>query len=174
MVTTRTLNLRFRQGAAAPDGSYGSATRTYGEAGWTYGQSVQDPIETRYELTAYPGWGPRTGDWEYRQWDTTPPMEMALLAPGGVPINYAIIDEAELVLTMVGYAGLTGRGAGRYAPKFPLTVAADRLVRTWDPHDLVAVGRYRASVNLTFLSGRTLTVPAHDDASFIVRDGVRP
>jgi hypothetical protein len=168
MVTDRALSLSFEGGSSAPDGNYGSATRTYGETGWTYGQSELDPTETRYKLTAYPGWGSRSADWEYRQWDTSPDMEIALLGPDAVPINYAIIDTAELVLTMVGYAGFF------YAPKFPMVVNADRLTRTWGEHDLPAVGRYRVAVILTFDSGRTLTVPADDGASFVVRDGARP
>lgn len=168
MVTNRALTLEFQSGASALDGNYGSATRTYGEATWTYGQSELDPTEARYKLTAYPGWGPRSADWEYRQWDTSPDMEIALLAPGGEPANYAIIDTAELVLTMVGYAGFF------YAPKYTLVVGADRLTRTWAEHDLPAVGRYRVAVNLTFNSGRTLSVPAGDGAAFVVRDGGRP
>ena len=82
MVTNRALTLRFGVGASAVDGTYGSATRTYGEENWTYGQSELDPTETRYKLTAHPGWGPRTADWEYRQWDVSPDMEISLLGAG--------------------------------------------------------------------------------------------
>ena len=168
MVTNRVLTMRFRSGTAAPDGTYGAATRTYGEATWTYGQVTQDAIDTAYTVTAYPGWGARVVDWEYRQWDTEPAMEIALLAPGGAALDYSVVASAELVLTMVGYAGFS------YSPRFPLTVGVDRLTRTWEPADLPAVGRFRVAVILTFDSGRTLTVPAGDGASFVVRDGMGP
>jgi hypothetical protein len=174
MVTQRALRLLFRTGTPAPDGNYGSSGRTYGEAGWTYGQSATEGTETRYELTAFPGWGARSNDWEYRQWDTSPDMEVALLAPGGVPIDYSLLVDAELVLTMSGYSGLTGEGTSRYSPTFPLTIETDRLRRVWEKHDLVAVGTYRVAAIVTYVSGRTLTVPASDEAALVVRDGARP
>lgn len=166
MVTQRGTGLRFRTGTAAPDGAYGSAGRTYGEPTWTYGQQILDPTETRYEVTAFPGWGPRTPDWEYRQWDTYPVMEISLLAEGGMPINYAIIASAELILTLTSY------GAYNYQPAFDLIVGTDRLTRAWSEGDLMVPGRYRVIVKLTFLSGRTLTIPSNDDGAMIVRDGM--
>lgn len=168
MVTNRALGLSFATGASAPDGTYGTSGRTYGEPGWTYGQQVTDPTETAYELTAYPGWGPRVPDWEYRQWDTSPAMEIALLAPGAVPIDYSIIDTAELVLTLTSY------GMYAYQPSFSLTVGSDRLTRTWEPGDLLVAGNFRVIVKLTFDSGRTLTIPSRDLAALVVRDAVRP
>lgn len=168
MVTNRALGLSFTTGASAPDGTYGSSGRTYGEADWTYGQQVTDPTETAYELTAYPGWGPRVPDWEYRQWDTTPVMEIALLAPGAVPIDYSIIATAELILTLTSYGGY------KYQPSFPLTVGADRLTRTWEPRDLIVPGNFRVIVKLTFDSGRTLTIPSRDLAAMVVRDAEVP
>lgn len=168
MVTNRALGLSFTAGASAPDGTYGSAGADYGEADWTYGQQITDPTETGYELTAYPGWGPRVPDWEYRQWDTSPAMEIALLAPGAVPINYAIIASAELILTLTSY------GMYQYQPSFALTVGADRLTRTWEPGDLLVAGNFRVIVKATFDSGRTLTIPSRDLAALVVRDAERP
>lgn len=164
MVTDRALGLSFKSGASAPDGTYGSAGADYGEAYWTYGQQATDPLATGYELTAYPGWGPRVPDWEYRQWDTTPAMEIAILAPGAVPIDYTIINSAELILTLTSYSGFN------YQPAFALTVGTDRLTRTWEPYDLLVVGSFRVIVKLTFDSGRTLTVPSSDMAALVVRD----
>jgi hypothetical protein len=168
MVTQRGARLRFRSGAAAPEGTYGSAGRTYGEPGWTYGQAATDPTDTRYDVTAFPGWGPRTPDWEYRQWDITPVMEMVLLAEGGAPIDYASILSAELILTLTTY------GAYTYQPAYPLVVNADRLTRVWETGDLLVPGRYRVIVKMVFDSGRTLTVPSSDDGALIVRDGSQP
>lgn len=168
MVANRALGLTFRTGASAPDGAYGSAGKTYGEADWTFGQSLTDPTETRYEVTAYPGWGPRVPDWEYRQWDTSPAMEIALLAEGAVPIDYSIIATAQLILTLTSYGGY------QYQPSFALTVGADRLTRTWVAGDLLVAGHFRVIVKLTFDSGRTLTIPSRDLAALVVRAAERP
>jgi hypothetical protein len=168
MVTNRALGLSFETGVSTPEGTYGSAGIDYGEADWTYGQAATDPLAISYELTAYPGWGPRVPDWEYRQWDTSPAMEIALLAPGVTPIDYSIIDTAELILTLTSY------GAYEYQPSFPLTVGSDRLTRTWEPGDLLIPGHFRVIVKLTFDSGRTLTIPSRDLAALVVRDAERP
>lgn len=168
MVTDNTLTLEFATGAVSPDGTYGSSGRTYGELNWSYGQVATDPTSLAYQLTAFPGWGPRTPDWEYRQWDTTPVLEISLLDDNGTPIDYSVIASAVLVLTQTNYGGFRF-----YSPEFPLTVGADRLTRTWALHDLCAVGRYRVTVRVTFDSGRTMTIPSTDDASFVVRDGER-
>lgn len=168
MVTSRALQLTFRSGASTPAGTYGSAGATYGEPDWTYGQAATDPTQTVYEVTAYPGWGPRVPDWEYRQWDTTPAMDIALLAPGNIPIDYTLIESAELILTLTSY------GAYEYQPSYPLTVGADRLTRTWEPRDLIIPGHFRVIVKATFDSGRTLTIPSRDLAALVVRDAERP
>lgn len=169
MVSDNTLTLEFDEGASLPAGNYGSAARTYGELGWGYGQEATDPTSVNYQLTGFPGWGPRTPDWEYRQWDTSPVMEISLLDEDGTSINYATVASARLVLTQTNYGGFRF-----YSPEYPLTVGSDRLTRTWEQYDLPAIGQYRASVILTFTSGRTLTIPSTDDASFVVRDGSRP
>jgi hypothetical protein len=168
MVTDRALGLSFTTGPSAPDGTYGSAGADYGEIGWTYGQSLTDPTETGYELTAYPGWGPRVPDWEYRQWDTSPALEISLLAPGAVPIDYSLVDTAELILTRTSY------GAFEYQPAFALTVGADRLTRTWEEGDLLVAGHFRVIVKLVFGSGRTMTIPSRDLAALVVRNAERP
>ena len=168
MVANRTLSLSFEPGLSAPAGTYGSAGATYGEPDWTYGQAATDPTQIGYEVTAHPGWGPRSPGWEYRQWDTTPAMEIALLAPGAIPIDYSTIATAELILTLTSY------GMYKYQPGFALTVGADRLTRTWQPYDLRVAGHFRVIVKVTFDSGRTLTVPSRDLAALVVRDAERP
>ena len=169
MVADRSLELVFNATVASPAGTYGAATRTYGEVGWSYGQALAEGTETSYQLTAYPGWGPRSPDWEYRQWDTTPAMNISLIGPSGATIVYSTIASATLVLTQTSYGGYDF-----YSPVYTLTVAADRLTRTWVQYDLPAVGMYRAVVKLVFTSGRTMTIPSNDDAGFIVREGKRP
>jgi hypothetical protein len=96
-------------------------------------------------------------------------MEISLLDTTGAAIDYGTIASAVLVLTQTSYGGFRF-----YSPEYSLTVGADRLTRTWLEHDLPAVGRYRAVVIVTFDSGRTMTIPSTDDASFIVHDGTRP
>lgn len=174
MTTTPTRNLLLRPSVATSSGNFGSAGATYGETNWTYGEQAQDSAETRYEVSAYPGSGPRTPDWVYRQWSTQPDMVLAVLSPDGVPLDYASVDTAELILTMTGYTGLIGQGTARYSPSYDLTVGADRLTRTWEEFDLPVVGRFRVNVKVTFNSGRIMTLPSTDDAAFVVRDGERP
>lgn len=168
MVTNRALGLTFEAAETSPDGTYGAATRTYGEASWTYGQAATDPLQTKYELSPFPGWGNRRPGWEYRQWDTTPAMDISLLAPGAIPVDYTSIDTAELVLTLASY------GAYEYQPAFPLAVNSDRLTRTWEPGDLLVAGMFRVAVLVVFDSGRSLTVPPNDLAALVVRDAERP
>lgn len=168
MVTARSYELRFDTGVVSVDGTYGADGRTYGEPGWTYGQQGTDPTLTSYTATAFPGWGPRTPDWEYRQWDTSPDMEIALLGDDAVAVDYATIASAELVMTLIGY------GAYSYQPSFPLTVGVDRLTRTWELNDLLVPGNYRVAVVVTFDSGRTMTCPTNDTVSMIVRGAPKP
>lgn len=168
MTTRRSLDLVFLAGTSAPDGAYDSSGITYDEPGWTYDQQGTDPVSTTYDVTAYPGWGPRSPDWIYRQWDTSPDMEISLLSTDGTPINYSLIASARVSWTLTTY------GAYAYQPSAPLVVEADRLRRVWGPSDLLVPGRYRVVVHLVFNSGRTLTVPSTDDAALVVVDGELP
>ena len=169
MTTRRSFDLEFLAGVSAPDGTYDSVGITYDEPGWTYDQQGTDPTDVTYDVTSYPGWGPRAPDWIYRQWDTEPDMEIALLSQqSGDPINYSIIASATMSLTLTSY------GSYAYQPSYPLAVEADRMRRVWGEYDLIVPGRFRVIVHVVFDSGRTLTIPSTDAAALVVTQGALP
>jgi hypothetical protein len=167
VATVRTTDIEFTDTTPSiVSGTFGSAGITYGQVGWTYGQSASDQIASVYQPQPYPG-GTNQPGWEYRQFDTLPAFKVSLRSPSGLgAINYATIVAAELVLHNNSYGS-----SFEWNRKYPLTVGADSLFRNWSPFDLNVVGEYRAVINVTFNTGRTLAVQADNGTLFIVRDG---
>ncbi|MET0579824.1 MAG: hypothetical protein ABW122_14295 [Ilumatobacteraceae bacterium] len=160
------LRLRFVTGVSVPAATYGSGT--YGSQ--TYGQSATDPLSSyRYRIVPLPAGRPTVPSWIYRQSDTWADFEALILADAG-PLDLTAVGAATLVLDPID-----GRDPGTDALGFPLTVASPATTgvvgRSWQPGDLAGAGTYRATIVLTFLSGRQLTLPGDDATRFVVNAG---
>ena len=161
MEATR-YRLRFITGVELTAATYGSGT--YGSG--TYGEQASDAVSAlRYLLVPFPGGVLSDPSWVYRQGDTKPSLRAAIVADDGF-LDFSGLDFAHLVLTNTD-------GATDMTPlMYELTVTAidgqNWLTRNWLPEDLVVAGTFRAAAVLQYLSGRRLTVPAHDGHQFTV------